>query len=689
MLGNYDVVDTPQVMIDSVAAIIAWKFSLYNVNPLGTTRLTSGGGGTARYAAGTVVTLPTIFGHRDVGTTACPGQYGYAKLDGIRQQVSGLLAGAYNPVGAFDSISVEGQWVTVRGWATDPDTTGPVTMHVYADGVNVVAIPLANETRDGVTGPHAYTAQFPLVFGQHTVCVYAINQGPGTTNPHLGCKTIVIDPTTFNPRGALDGLAADGRKLTVSGWASDPDTGRAIQVHVYVDGSPQVALLADRPTSSHGSSGFSGTLQVADGSHSVCAYAINVGLGTTNPNLGCRSVTISMAPVGALDTVTAQGRRVSLAGWASDPDAPNQALQVHVYANGRGVAILNADRSGHGGHGFDDQVSLPLGTQTVCLYAINVGAGSTNTQLGCKTLEISMDPAGALIRVGQRGVQAEVVGWAVDPDAPNDPVTVHVYLDGRPVVATLANATLDGVDGPHAYDLMISLGAPGGHTVCTYAINVGQGTNNTHLGCRSLYVPVTEFDPVGELEPLEFDGPVATVSGWAGDPDASSPVQLHVYVDGVGLAILGADGATAADGRLFEGGVQLAVGNHTVCVFAINQGYGANNPNLGCQQVAVQAAAYDPAGALTSVTASGGRVTVAGWATDPDDRSASVTVHVYVDGAGAAILSADQVASGVTGPHAYRGDLAVPAGQHRVCTYAINFGTGTTNPHLGCRDVQV
>ena len=88
MLGNYDVVDTTQPMVDAVAAIIAWKFSLYNVNPRGTVTLTSGGGGTAKYAAGVKVTLPTIFGHRDVGATACPGQYTYNRMNDIRAMVA-------------------------------------------------------------------------------------------------------------------------------------------------------------------------------------------------------------------------------------------------------------------------------------------------------------------------------------------------------------------------------------------------------------------------------------------------------------------------------------------------------------------------------------------------------------------------------------------------------------------------
>ncbi|MEI4272298.1 N-acetylmuramoyl-L-alanine amidase, partial [Klenkia sp. LSe6-5] len=91
MLGDYDAAPAPQVMVDAVAAIIAWKFSLYGVDPTGTVTLTSGGGGTSRYAAGARVTLPTIFGHRDVGNTSCPGRYGYARLGEIRAAVAAKL----------------------------------------------------------------------------------------------------------------------------------------------------------------------------------------------------------------------------------------------------------------------------------------------------------------------------------------------------------------------------------------------------------------------------------------------------------------------------------------------------------------------------------------------------------------------------------------------------------------------
>jgi hypothetical protein len=92
MLGNFDLVDTTPVMIDMVASVIAWKLSLYGVDPTGTTQLTSLGGGTAKYAKGVAVKLPTVFAHRDVGATACPGRYGYSHMDEIRKLVAKKMA---------------------------------------------------------------------------------------------------------------------------------------------------------------------------------------------------------------------------------------------------------------------------------------------------------------------------------------------------------------------------------------------------------------------------------------------------------------------------------------------------------------------------------------------------------------------------------------------------------------------
>jgi len=92
MIGDYSTRVPSDAMVEAVSQVIAWKMSKYDLDPRAATQLTAGAapGTTSRYAGGTVVTLPTIFGHRDVGATACPGNAGYAKLGTIRARVLAL-----------------------------------------------------------------------------------------------------------------------------------------------------------------------------------------------------------------------------------------------------------------------------------------------------------------------------------------------------------------------------------------------------------------------------------------------------------------------------------------------------------------------------------------------------------------------------------------------------------------------
>jgi hypothetical protein len=147
MLGNYDVADTTPAMIDTVAGVIAWKLSLYGVDPAGATTLVSKGGGTARYAAGVPVTVPTIFAHRDVGSTACPGTYGYRRMGEIRKLVAAkmvdpalqarvapqVLERNANTAGAADVTLLRGDPRDVP-LACDWDGNGTETVGIYRNG---------------------------------------------------------------------------------------------------------------------------------------------------------------------------------------------------------------------------------------------------------------------------------------------------------------------------------------------------------------------------------------------------------------------------------------------------------------------------------------------------------------------------------------------------------------------------
>ena len=97
MMGDYSTAHPTPAMINSVGAMIGWRMRIAGLDPSGKATLTSQGYKTAKYGAGQQATLPSIFAHRDVGDTTCPGAAGYAQMDRIRdiaaQKSTGLGAG--------------------------------------------------------------------------------------------------------------------------------------------------------------------------------------------------------------------------------------------------------------------------------------------------------------------------------------------------------------------------------------------------------------------------------------------------------------------------------------------------------------------------------------------------------------------------------------------------------------------
>ncbi len=67
----------------------------------------------------------------------------------------------------------------------------------------------------------------------------------------------------------------------------------------------------------------------------------------------------------------------------------------------------------------------------MCVYGINVGAGSTNPQLGCKNVTVlAGNPFGDLnTYVGLPDSKLRVTGWAIDPDT-TTAIETHLYVDG-------------------------------------------------------------------------------------------------------------------------------------------------------------------------------------------------------------------------------------------------------------------
>ena len=192
MLGTYDAAPSA-AMQQGVARIIGWRLGFYGVDPRGSMTYSTGDGGVGVRFRNRTVTLPRVFGHRDVWFTACPGNGGYAALPYIRVRASQLLGpNKFSPFGHVDSVSAGPSTITATGWAIDRDTTGPVMVQMYIDG-RTNALTWANKPRPDIAaayptaGPnHGFTLTMTTTPGRHTVCLYAINTGPGTSK-QLSC----------------------------------------------------------------------------------------------------------------------------------------------------------------------------------------------------------------------------------------------------------------------------------------------------------------------------------------------------------------------------------------------------------------------------------------------------------------------------------------------------------------------
>lgn len=318
--------------------------------------------------------------------------------DERRVQVFSLLRGP-DPFGALDVVSGGPGEVTAQGWAIDPNTLGPVQVHVYVDGQGYATGASGTRSDIGLVFPgyganHGFSVRVPASAGAHGVCAYAINVAAGG-NQLVGCRSVSIGGS---PIGALDLVRQVPGGVEASGWSLDLDTRAQIEVHAYAGGTG-IATTADHPRSDIGwlfpawgpDHGYLTTIQtVASGPLSVCTYGINVGVGG-NAALGCRSVTLRQNPFGAIDSVSRVDGRVRIQGWAIDPSV-GAPIDVHLYVGGSGSAYPAAESRpdvasafpGYGAlHGYDVSVMAPPGA-LLCVYGINVGEGG-NALVGCRT----------------------------------------------------------------------------------------------------------------------------------------------------------------------------------------------------------------------------------------------------------------------------------------------------------------
>ncbi|MFD2090352.1 SpoIID/LytB domain-containing protein [Blastococcus deserti] len=538
------------------------------------------------------------------------------------------------------------------------------------------------------------------------------------SNPRFGLKSTFWRPRAEgNPFGSFDTLEpVTGNKVRATGWTIDPDSPMSsLAVHVYIDGVGSGSFPADIPrwdvNAHYGAGekhGFDLLLPVTQGRHEICVYAINVVLGNTDTQLGCRTVDTSGLPVGEFESVRIDQGQALVTGWSIDPDDRAAPVEVHAHVNGAvtGIFPANGAHASAGAHGIMARLPVRPGWNEICLYAIDLGS-SKFSALGCRRVELKIDPTGWMETATGGAKDITVTGWALDPET-TDPVDVHVYVDGVHTGSVTANrsrpdiaAAYPGSGDLHGFAATLPA-VPGQHAVCAYAINVLQGSTNQTLGCKTVDVGAA---PVGAVDEVSVNGFDLRVRGWALDGDTSDPIDVHVHIDGQVAAIVTASGdrpdvAAAHPGmgaaHGFDRRLSIPSGKHTVCVYAINVLGTKGDPKISCSDVVVNGGSM-PIGKHEYANTVDGITEISGWAIEPDLPTSAVEVHFHLDGQVLGITKATEPRAELAeaypgaGPdHGYTGRFAIPKGWHTVCEYAINAGAGSGGyTALGCQVINV
>jgi hypothetical protein len=138
------------------------------------------------------LSLPATPGTHRVCVTAVDQGVGSNKGLGCRDVA--VLSGS--PFGSFDSVVGGTGALRVTGWAIDPDTDLPVRIRVVVDGVATRLTAGSSRADVGTAFPgygpmHGFSGRIVAPKGTHSVCVSALDVGPGS-NKSFGCRSVKV-----------------------------------------------------------------------------------------------------------------------------------------------------------------------------------------------------------------------------------------------------------------------------------------------------------------------------------------------------------------------------------------------------------------------------------------------------------------------------------------------------------------
>lgn len=150
------------------------------------------------------------------------------------------------------------------------------------------------------------------------------------------------------------------------------------------------------------------------------------------------------------------------------------------------------------------------------------------------------DPVGSLDLTGSPSPgQVRVRGWALDKNAPTQPLAIRVYVGGRPgapgalqhelgPVAALARADVGAkyrqAGAQHGFDASFPTVKSGPQPVCVYALNAGPGTDRL-LGCKATTIPVAIT--LSNLRPMAGGVRVRVTCRWPAGTQCPGQLSLR------------------------------------------------------------------------------------------------------------------------------------------------------------------
>ena len=438
-----------------------------------------------------------------------------------------------DPFGSLDGVTAGAGAVNLRGWAIDPDTSGPVTVHVYVDGAwGGAHTANARRTDVGAAVPgygndHGYTIRVTgIAAGDRRVCAYAINVGPyGSANPELGCATVRVSAV---PQGTLESVRLAPGGALVVGWAADTDDPAALAVEVLVDGTVAATTTANRSRPDVGRvyPSFGDNrglrvevpLQASAAARQICVDLVDVPT-TERHRLGCRSITAPVDnPFGSFDAATPVVGGVQVRGWLLDWTSASPVPLTVTLGSAAGTSAV-ADRPRPDvamvWPGFDDRrgfdVTVPArrGPQRVCVTA------GTRT-IGCRDVTVT---EGDFADVEPGQFFAEPSRWMADAG----------ITTGFPV-AWQFSPSVTTTRAQLVTFLWRFVGQPGAPSACAWA-DVPSTASFARAACWAAAAGVVtgaggdpqRFDPTGMVTRAQ-----ASIMLWrlAGSPVVSDPVAF-------------------------------------------------------------------------------------------------------------------------------------------------------------------